>query len=198
MHTGSYRGNLSPLRTTVTDNPEGRPATDHLYPYLAGFFDGDGSLHFQIVRSPVYRRGFYLRVSLVFYQATSAESGLIDLQRRIGGRIRRRRGDMSDLTITNRSAIRALLGRMEPYVIFKSAQVQAGLRLLDRLPPPKDPQGFVEVCQEIDRFATLNFSKSRSVTAETVRSAFEEMGLLVPVTTDSKEEARQMVLVDQI
>ena len=105
---------------------------------------------------------------------------------------------MSDLTITNRSAIRALLGRMEPYVIFKSAQVQAGLRLLDRLPPSKDPQGFVEVCQEIDRFATLNFSKSRSVTAEAVRSAFEEMGLLVPVTTDSKEEARQMVLVDQI
>ena len=105
---------------------------------------------------------------------------------------------MSDLTITNRSTIRALLGAMEPYVIFKAAQVHAGLKLLDRLPPPKDPNGFVDVCQEIDRFATLNFSKSRSITAQTVRSRFEEMGWLTPVTTDSKEEARQLVLTDQI
>ena len=171
---------------------------DPFYPYLAGFFDGDGSLHFQIVRSKVHRRGFYLRVSLVFYQATTGEPGLLDLQRRIGGRLRQRSGDMSDLTITTRSVIRELLEGMRPFAIFKAAQIQRGLELLDRLPPPKDPIGFLEVCEEIDGFASLNFSKSRSVTAMAVRSEFEKMGLLVPVTTDSKDEARQMVLSDQI
>jgi hypothetical protein len=39
---------------------------DPFTPYLAGFFDGDGSVHFQIVRSIVYRFGFYIRSSLVF------------------------------------------------------------------------------------------------------------------------------------
>ncbi len=170
---------------------------DPFYPYLAGFFDGDGSLHFQIVRSKVYRYGFYLRVSLVFYQATSAEAGLLRLAERLGGRLRRRQGGMSDLTITNRAAVRSNLEQMAPYVIFKEAQVIAGLRLIDRLPPPRDPSGFLEVCKEIDGFAALNFSKSRFVTADVVRSQFEKMGVLTPVTTDSKEEAWPRVIFDQ-
>jgi hypothetical protein len=59
--------------------------------YLAGFFCGDGSLHFQIVRQKEYRHGFYIRSSLVFYQATLAEDGLHTIQERIGaGRLRRR------------------------------------------------------------------------------------------------------------
>jgi hypothetical protein len=105
---------------------------------------------------------------------------------------------MSDLTITNREAIRDLLVRMDPSVIFKRKQVEHGLVLLAKLPPPRDPLGFLEVCKEIDGFATLNFSKARTVTSETVREAFVEMGLLAPVTTDSKEEARQLVLMDQV
>ena len=156
---------------------------DPFTPYLAGFFDGDGSIHFQIVRSNVYRRGFYIRSSLVFYQATSAEAGLLEIQERIGGRLRRR-GIMSDVTITNRESIRSLLEAMRPHVIFKRAHVVEALRLLDRLPPPRDANGFLEVCEAVDRFASLNFSKSRKNTAETVRSDFESKGLLAPVTTD--------------
>ncbi len=134
----------------------------------------------------------------VLCQATSGEAGLVSLQERIGGNLRRRRGEMSDLTITNRGLIRALLEDMQPFVIFKAKQVEAGLRLLERFPPPKDPYRFLEVCKEIDRFASLNFSKSRTVTSESVRFEFEKMGLLAPVTTDSKDEARQLVLNDQI
>ncbi len=75
--------------------------------YLAGFFDGNGSLHFQIVRQKEYRHGFYIRASLVFYQATVAEVGLLEIQRRLGtGRLMRRRGGMSDVTITNRDEIK--------------------------------------------------------------------------------------------
>jgi hypothetical protein len=51
------------------------------WPYLAGFFDGDGSLHFQMIRQKEHRHGFYIRSSLVFYQSTSAEAGLVGLQR---------------------------------------------------------------------------------------------------------------------
>ena len=158
---------------------------DSFTPYLAGFFDGDGSIHFQIIRSKVYRRGFYIRSSLVFYQATSAEAGLLEIQDHVGGRLRRR-GIMSDVTITNREKIRSLLTAMRPYVIFKRTHVGEALALLDRLPPPRTAHGFLEVCEAVDEFASLNFSKNRKNTAQTVRSHFESMGLLAPVTTDPK------------
>ena len=98
-------------------------------PYLAGFFDGDGSLHFQIIRQKEYRFGFYIRASLVFYQSTPYLAGLEELKNMLGdaGYIRSRAGGMSDLTITNRQAIRQALERMRPYVIFKRPQVELGL-----------------------------------------------------------------------
>jgi hypothetical protein len=166
--------------------------------YLAGFFDGDGSLHFQIVRQAEYRFGFYIRPSLVFYQSTSCEEGLIEIQNFLGGgRLRRRSGGMSDLTVTNRDEIRRILTEIEPFVVFKEKQVRSGLRLLDLLPPPKDPAGFLEACEAIDDFASLNFSKSRSVTAETVRVALRDKGVLIPVTTDPQGETAAPSGVDQ-
>ena len=179
---------LSQPRTTVKGQSRGKTATmESFSPYLAGFFDGDGSLHFQIVRQKEYRFGFYIRASLVFYQSTSCEAGLVAIGDELGvGRLRRRSGGMSDLTITNRGAIRDILDRMRPHVIFKRGQVERGLTLLDRLPPPRDHEGFLRVCEAVDDFASLNFSKSRTVTTDTVRSAWRSMGVVVPVTTDPK------------
>jgi hypothetical protein len=96
------------------------------------------------------------------------------------GRLRRRRGEMSDLTITQRSVIRSTLIRMQPYVVFKRKQVKHGLRLLDRLPPPRDPLGFLETCRAVDEFASLNFSKSRKVTSKSVDASMRGKGVLGP------------------
>ena len=38
--------------------------------YLSGFLDGDGCLLSQIVRDSSYKRGFYIRISINFYQKT--------------------------------------------------------------------------------------------------------------------------------
>jgi hypothetical protein len=155
-------------------------------PYLAGFFDGDGSLCFQIVRQREYRFGFYIRASFSLHQATPAEDGLRAIQAELEGKgyVRRRSGGMSDLVITQRTAIREILYRIRPYVVFKRRQVEEGLILLGRLPPPRDPVGFLEICKSIDDFASLNAPKTRTVTSETVRVEFERMGALDPVTTD--------------
>ena len=37
--------------------------------YLAGFLDGDGSIHLQLVRQQEYKFGFYIRTSMSFSQA---------------------------------------------------------------------------------------------------------------------------------
>jgi hypothetical protein len=69
--------------------------------YLAGFLDGDGSIHFQLVRQREYRFGYYIRASLSLSQSTTARHGLEHLQRVIGGGYLRDRGTggMSDLVV---------------------------------------------------------------------------------------------------
>ena len=71
--------------------------------YVAGFLDGDGSIHFQLVRQKEYRFGFYIRSSVSFSQSTSARAGLEHIQSLIGsGYLRDRGTGMSDLVVTSR------------------------------------------------------------------------------------------------
>jgi LAGLIDADG endonuclease len=96
--------------------------------YLAGFLDGDGSIHFQLVRQKEYRFGFYIRSSMSLSQSTSARHGLEYLQHVIGGGYLRDRGTgMSDLVITSRPLLIELLDGVRPYVVFKRAHVNRAL-----------------------------------------------------------------------
>ena len=72
--------------------------------YIAGFLDGDGSIHFQLVKQKEYRFGFYIRATVSFSQSTSARRGLEQIQTLLGGGgyIRDRGTGMSDLVITSR------------------------------------------------------------------------------------------------
>ena len=53
--------------------------------YVAGFLDGDGSIHFQLVKQKEYRFGYYIRASISFSQSTSARHGLERIQTLPGG-----------------------------------------------------------------------------------------------------------------
>ena len=53
--------------------------------YLAGFMDGDGSIHLQLVQQMEYPFGYYIRASLSFSQATIARYGLEVIQVIVGG-----------------------------------------------------------------------------------------------------------------
>jgi intein-encoded DNA endonuclease-like protein len=102
--------------------------------YVAGFLDGDGSIHFQLVRQKEYRFGFYIRSSVSFSQSTSAQTGLEHIQALIGaGYLRDRGTGMSDLVVTSRPALFNLLKEVRPYVIFKREHVRRALLLLPRL-----------------------------------------------------------------
>ena len=85
--------------------------------YLAGFLDGDGSIHFQLVRQREYRYGFYIRASLSLSQSSSARHGLEHLQRVIGGGYLRDRGTgMSDLVVTSRPLLIETASDWEPRI----------------------------------------------------------------------------------
>jgi LAGLIDADG endonuclease len=152
--------------------------------YLAGFLDGDGSIHFQLVRQRQYKFGFYIRSSVSLTQSTSARSGLEHLQRQIGGGYLRDRGTgISDLVVTSRPLLITILEGVQPYVIFKREQVRRALDLLPRIVARMGPHQFLQLAHEVDAFATLNYSKKKHISAVDVEQHLRSTGRLAPVTT---------------
>jgi hypothetical protein len=90
---------------------------------------------------------------------------------------------MSDLVITSRPLLIVLLEAVRPYVIFKSEHVRRALRLLAELRPRLDAQEFLRLAREVGAFSTLNYSKTKRITAADVEQHLRSMGSLVPVTT---------------
>jgi LAGLIDADG endonuclease len=187
MPTGSYRWNPDCHSRTVESGQYRGKATQMRASdasYLAGFLDGDGSIHFQLVRQKEYRYGYYIRSSLSLSQSTTARSGLERLQRLIGGGYLRDRGTgMSDLVVTSRPLLIELLRAVEPYVIFKQAHVRRALWLLPQLGPRLNAQDLLRLAHEVDAFAALNYSKTKRISAVDVERHLRSMGMLAPVTT---------------
>ena len=163
--------------------------------YLAGFFDGDGSIHFQLVRQKEYKFGFYARASISFSQSTSARHGLEHLHGLVGGGYLRDRGTgMSDLVITSRPLLTDLLKEMEPYVVFKRVHVREALRLLPQIRPRPTAEEFLAVARQVDAFSVLNYSKTKRISAVDVEQHLRSKGMLAPVTTSLTRSAKEMEL----
>jgi hypothetical protein len=154
--------------------------------YLAGFLDGDGSIHFQLVKQKEYRFGFYIRATMSLSQSTPARSGLEHLQRMIGGGYLRDRGTgMSDLVVTSRPLLTEVLSSVQPYVVFKREHVRRALQLLPQIRSGMSGEEFLEVARQADAFASLNYSKTKRISAGDVEQHLRSKGVLVPVTTSS-------------
>ena len=152
--------------------------------YIAGFFDGDGSVHFQFVRQREYRFGYYIRASASFSQSTSARSGLELIQSWVGGGYLRDRGTgMSDLVVTSRPLLLELFAAGEPFVVFKRRHVREALRILPRIQPRMTAEEFLDVARVADAFSALNYSKTKRITAVDVERHLRSKGMLAPVTT---------------
>ncbi|MHB1511086.1 MAG: LAGLIDADG family homing endonuclease [Acidimicrobiales bacterium] len=160
--------------------------------YVAGFFDGDGSIHFQLVRQKECRFGYDIRSSVSFSQSTGSRQGLEVLRLMVGGGYVRDRGTgMSDLVVTSRPLIAELLSAVRPYVIFKRERVERAIELLPKLERIKDPSSFLRLAGEVDAFVTLNYSKRKRICAADVEQHLRSMGVLAPVTTSSLATARR-------
>ena len=149
--------------------------------YLAGFLDGDGSVHFQLVRQKEYRFGFYIRSTMSLSQSTTARHGLEYLQNMIGGGYLRDRGTgMSDLVITSRPLLLELLQAVEPHVTFKREHVRRALELLPQIHRGISAERFLYLAGEVDAFSTLNYSKTKRISAVDVERHLRSTGVLCP------------------
>jgi hypothetical protein len=143
--------------------------------YIAGFLDGDGSIFAQIVPRPDYTLHYQIRVTISFFQKTPYHWHLLWLHKQLNyGTLRKRKDGMSEYTIVGKDPVKNVLTRLQPWIRGKQAQVKLMLDIIEALPKAKDPQTFLTLCESVDRFAVLNFSKKRKITSDTVRSTFEK------------------------
>jgi LAGLIDADG endonuclease len=153
--------------------------------YIAGFLDGDGSIFFQLVRRKDYCFGYQVRTSIAFYQKTENECILLWLKEQfLSGYIRRRKTGVSDYTIVDPKEVRRILELLQPYVRLKKEHVRLGLEILNELPLVADAVKLLSLCQLVDRFQNINYSKKRTITSSVVRSYLESRGYLAPLETD--------------
>lgn len=64
-----------------------------------------------------------------------------------------------------------------------------GLRILEKLSKVVDVVTFLKLCQLVDGFQILNYSKKRTITSNVVKNYLKTNGLLAPVETDPKGES---------
>lgn len=141
--------------------------------YLAGFLDGDGSIVSQIVKDKGRKYGFYIRISVCFYQSTQNYWYILWLKKKLKpyGYVRKRNNDtMADLTIVAKKPVKELLKALYPYLVLKKTLCKLVLSIIDDLEAVSTEADFLKVCKKVDKTAKLTYSKNRKITYAYVKN----------------------------
>ena len=91
---------------------------------------------------------------------------------------------MSEYVIVGKESVKHIVQLLKPYLRIKRQHAVLILQIIQQLDKNQEPEAFVKLCEEVDKFGRLNKSNNRTITSTTVRSLFLELGLLsVPVET---------------
>ena len=143
--------------------------TDTERAYIAGFLDGDGSIILQIVRRKDYVLGFQIRASICFYQKATGLLVLEWIKRRLVHGYIRRRGEMADYTIVGLGRVLGVLHEVGPFIVLKAKHAELARQIIDEAREIDGYSRLLSVARQIDVFATLNYSKTRRITTESVK-----------------------------
>lgn len=149
--------------------------------YIAGFLDGDGSIHVKLKPSNDYRFRFQIAPYIVFYQGQKEIKFLKYLKELVGeGYIRERNDGIAELIIGNVEGIRETIKMVKPFLRLKKKQAELMDEILSFKEGVKTSEQFLELARKIDKFESLNYSKKRINNSQSVRSTLIKEGLLTP------------------
>ena len=116
------------------------------------------------------------------YQRKDQEKGLRWIQNRLKlGYVSRRNDGMSEYRIDGHESVIKVLNMLEPYSVFKKAQVKHILRAEALLQKRNlTPKEFLSICKLSDKVASFNYSVCRKYTSEIVKRYFRKLKLLSP------------------
>ena len=102
--------------------------------YIAGFFDGDGSLIVQIKNRRDTTLGWRIMFTICFYQDTTHKKPLQWMQKMFAiGYISDRNDGITELRVNGYSQVKRILEGMQPHIRFKQKQVAYALAMLNVL-----------------------------------------------------------------
>ena len=82
-------------------------------------------------------------------------------------------------------------------MIFKRVHVRRALAILPRLDRVRDPKVFLHLAREVDAFATLNYSKSKRISAVDVEQHLRSKGVLCPCNDFFASNSEEMASFDR-
>jgi hypothetical protein len=154
--------------------------------YIAGFLDGDGSIMAQLVSRKDYKLGYQIRVSVVFYQKSTHREFLLWLKERLDyGYVRIRNDGMSEYTIVGLREVEHVLTLLYPFLRLKKALAKDVLELIKQHPPQRKMtvSQLISLSYLVDKTASFNYSKKRTITSAVVIAFFRDKDIFVPVET---------------
>ena len=149
--------------------------------YVAGFLDGDGSIHVRIKPNHDYRFRFQIAPNIVFYQSQKEMHHLQWLNRLLGaGYVRRRNDGIAELVIGDEKGLVKIIKDLLPYLKLKQRQAKLMFDILQRKRTVKNARDFLKISRLIDQFEIFNYSKIRKQNADKVHKVLIQEGLLTP------------------
>ncbi len=149
--------------------------------YIAGFLDGDGSIHIRLKPNKSYRFGFQIAPSIVFYQSVKEINALRCIRDLLKcGYIRKRKDGIVEYILGDSKSMLYLLDIIIPYLRFKKRQAMLFREVLNRKKSIKSASDFYHLCKKIDQFQDLNYSKKRKNNSQMVKRYLVKEDLLTP------------------
>lgn len=139
--------------------------------YLAGFFDGDGSIITQIVKDKTKKYKHSIRISVVFFQKSTHHWFILWLKEVFApyGYIVKRKSGMSEFVIVAIGPVENVLKELYPYLKIKKPLCKLVLNLITDLKNVQSEADFLKVCQMVDETAKYTYSKTRKINTQTVK-----------------------------
>lgn len=146
----------------IQDHTEGRLdfVNKEVSAYIAGFFDGDGSVRLQLQPRKRAKFGFRLRAVVSFAQKVGHKKHLIWIKNKLGiGYIYTRNDGMDELKIEGFKPVERILTKLAPFVHFKRKQVSFVLKALGIL--KRDPNAFLKAAKISDSLSAVNYATTK-------------------------------------
>jgi len=141
--------------------------------YLAGFFDGDGSIITQIVRDKTRKYKFFIRISVVFFQKSTSHWFILWLKKTFEpyGYIVKRKSGISEFVIVAIGPVESVLKELYPYLKLKKSLCKLVLNIIKDLKNVQTEADFLKVCELVDETAQYTYSNKRKINSQSVRTA---------------------------
>lgn len=158
-----------------------RKINDTQKSYIAGFLDGDGSVYVRLKKNETYKYGYQIAPYITLYQKEKYIDFLKSIRDLLGiGYVRSRKDGVSEYIIGDEKLLIDFSKEITPFSKLKKQQLRLLSSVIKLKSKTKNAKDFIALCEKIDRFKELNYSKKRTQDSKEVSKYLIRKNLLTP------------------